>query len=268
MMLSAQSALLLVTGMALGPQGLALLTPAVLELLQPAVPVALAVFGLTAVFGSGAHASVSRRPPPLSSALIVGVGLLLAIGQSGVNGLIGVTQAAAIAVLLAGAGWVLCSPGASADERRVFSIATTLLLGGVADYRSISALLLGWVAASAWRLVPTDLEGARLDIAYVEHPVTALLLVTAGARVIFSWQVAVIAGTTITMLLLALRLLRSRRDAWFELGGTAVAPATFAVALAMDASRLEPRLTMLLSIVAVTAVMFDMFLGAAREEPA
>jgi hypothetical protein len=262
---SSHTALLLLTGMALGPQGLTVLTPALLELLEPAVPVALALVGVTAVLGSVAHSTVSRRPPVLSSLLIVGVGLNLALQDDGVTGLIAVTQAAAIAILLAGAGWILCAPGSSVDERRVFSIATVLLLGGVADYRSVSGLLLGWVAAGTWRLAgTTDLDGIRRDVAYVEHPIMALLLVTAGAHVIFSWQVAMIAGIAAVILFLAVRLLRDRPIA--RLGG--VPFATFAVALAMDASRLDPRLTIVLSVIALNAVMFDLFLRAASEGPA
>jgi hypothetical protein len=154
---------------------------------------------------------------------------------------------------------MLTSRGASDEERRVFSIAIFLLLGGVADYLSVSGLLLGWIAATTWRLMQMrKLSDVRLDAAYVQHPMTALLLITAGARVQLSWPV-VLLGAAAVCVAMALVLLFRRRWAIrsVTLLGISLTPAAFVVALAMDAARLDPGLTMLLSIVVFGASVFD-----------
>ena len=270
--LSSQSTLLLLTGVALGPQGLAVLTPAVLEVLRPAVPVALAVLGVSTVFGSTAHSGgFPRWRTHLASFLILVSGLAMAWHQREIldaAAIIG--QAACIAILLAGAGWLLSSSGASDEERRVFSITIFLLLGGVADYLSVPALLLGWIAATAWQLVQArQLSEVRLDAAYVQHPMTALLLITAGARVELSWQVVLLGAAAVSVamaLALFFRRRRPIRDVTF--GGIPVTPAAFAVALAMDATRLDPRMTMLLSIVVLAASIFDVVSDRLAEDAA
>ena len=256
---SSQGALLLLTGIALGPQGLAILTPAILELLQPAIPVALAGLGVTAVFGSAEGGRVSRRSSVVTSAVILVVGVTLALQQRAViEGLTMVIQATSIALLVAGAGWDLSSRGHGDEERRVFAIATLLLLGGVAEYLSVSALLLGWAAAGAWRLLRKERDLVRLDAAYVQHPVTALLLVMAGAGVIFSWQTVALAALTAGVVLALVTLLRRRRGgSAVRFDGSPLPLATFAVAVAMDASRLDGRLAAMLSIVVLAASIFD-----------
>jgi hypothetical protein len=176
-------------------------------------------------------------------------------------------QAAGIAILLAGVGWILSSDHPGKDERRVFAIAVLLLLGGVADYLSVSALLLGLVAATAWRLMPAKgLADVRLDTAYVQHPTTALLLITAGARAQVSWQVTLIAavGCAVALLLFP----RQRSLGVLSFGGVPLAPATFAVALVTDAARLEPRLAIALSAVVLAVSAFDIMSGLARDQVA
>ena len=69
--------LLLLVGIVLGPQGLAVLTPEVIEVLRPAVAVALAVLGVTMVFGPGTYGSFWRTHLP--SMLILAGALSLAL---------------------------------------------------------------------------------------------------------------------------------------------------------------------------------------------
>jgi hypothetical protein len=266
---SSQGALLLLTGITLGPQGLAILTAEILEVLQPAVPVALAALGVTAAFGSAKGHRLSRRTSLLTAAVILVVGLASALQQrTVVDALTMVLQAAAIAALLAAAGWDLSS-GAGDEERRVFAIATMLLLGGVAEFLSVSALFLGWVAASAWRLWRTEVEQVRIDAAYVRHPVTALLLVMAGAGVVFTWQTVALAALTAGGMLTVVLLVRRRRGGGALTGGGAPLPlATFAVALAMDAARVDGRLAAMLSIVVLAAAVFDALSAIPRENSA
>jgi hypothetical protein len=251
--------LLLLTGIVLGPQGLAVLTPGVIEILRPAVAVALTVLGVTMVFGR------------LPSTLILAAALSLALlNRNAVAALAVAGQAAGIAILLAGAGWMLSSARAGSDERRVFAIAVLLLLGGVADYLSMSALLLGWIAAAAWRMMPAKgLADVRLDAAYVQHPTTALLLITAGAMAQVSWEATLIAAAGCTAALTALLMLRWRRSAGLpSFSGVQLVPATFVVALVMDAARIEPRLVVALSAVVLAMSAFDIVSGLAKEATA
>ena len=268
---SSRAGLLLVTGMALGPEGLAVLTPEILAVIQPAIPVALAVLGVTTVFESPEHGAFSRRAFFLSSIAILATGLAIALRQSGrLDALVMVGQASVIAILLAGAGWILSSRGARDQERQVFSIATLLLIGGVADYLSVSGLLLGWVAAGLWRLLrTTGAAEARLDAAYVQHPMMALLLVTAGAQVLFSWPISLVAVSSVCLVFAGILLLRRHRPGIIvTFDSLPLAPAAFAVALAMDAVRLDQGLTAMLSVVVLAAASLDALSGAAREEPA
>lgn len=261
--------LLLLTGIVLGPQGLAVLTPDVIEVLRPAVAVALAVLGVTVVFGPGAYGNFWRTHLP-SMLILAGALSLALLHRDAVEALAVAGQAAGIAILLAGAGWMLSSARAGDDERRVFAIAVLLLLGGVADYLSVSALLLGCIAATAWRLMPAKgLADVRLDAAYVQHPTTALLLITAGARAQVSWQVTLIAAAACAFALAALLMLRRQGSLGvLAFGGVPLAPAAFVVALVMDAARLDPRLTIVLSAVVLAVSAFDIVSGLAREKTA
>ena len=261
--------LLLLTGIVLGPQGLAVLTPDVIEMLRPAVAVALAVLGVTMVFGAGSYGSFWRTHLP--SVLILAGALSLALlHRNAAEAMAVAGQAAGIAILLAGAGWMLSSARAGSDERRVFAIAVLLLLGGVADYLSVSALLLGWIAATAWRLMPAKgLADVQLDAAYVQHPTTAVLLITAGAMAQVSWRATLIAVGACAVALAAFLMLRRHRALGvFSFRGVPPAPAAFAIALLMDAARLEPRLALALSAMVLAVSAFDIVSGLAKEQTA
>jgi hypothetical protein len=261
--------LLLMTGIVLGPQGLAVLTPGIIEVLRPAVAVALAVLGVTIVFGRAAYGGFWRTQLP-SSLILAGAVALVLLNHDAVAAMVIAGQAAGIAILLAVAGWMLSSARAGDDERRVFAIAVLLLLGGVADYLSVSALLLGWIAATAWRLMPAKgLADVRLDAAYVQHPTTALLLITAGARAEVSWQTTLMAGAACASALATLLVIRRQQHVLVgNVNGVPVAPAAFAVALVMDAARLDPRLTVLLSVAVLAVSTFDVVSTFEREKTA
>jgi hypothetical protein len=146
------------------------------------------------------------------------------------------------------------------------SIATLILIGGVADYLSVSAVLLGWVTVSAWRLITTSpLEDARADIAYVQHPAMALLLVVAGAYVRLSWWIllaAAAAVATVPVVALLIRTLHPRTNLRPLLPVTA---AMFAVAVSVDITLLDSRLLPLLSVVVLVAATFDGVTGRRTE---
>jgi hypothetical protein len=244
--------LLLLCGAAAGPRGLAILTQPVLSFLDPAAPVALAVFGIlaamriqaaddeprgtvsaaalqTAITGTIVAIGFLLVPPTASSGeplpgwnvaavalgiaaatsfdaedcilpIIVG-GLLLAFARetSGISALLITLQASVIAALIAGSGWLLLSRSSAVDEHRVSTFGSALLLGGAADYLSMSALLFGLTAGGCWRLASSAVrEHIRRDIAYVAHSLLALVLVMAGAHAVFSIPVfAVAVGYTV-----------------------------------------------------------------------
>jgi hypothetical protein len=239
--------LLLLCGAAAGPHGLAILTQPVLSFLDPAAPVALAVFGILAAMRIQATRDEARPNAtaaalqaaiagtivagafllvPLNSltggplagwqvaAVTLGIaaatsfdaedcilpviagGLLLAFARetSSIAALLITLEAGAIAALIAGSGWLLLSRTSAVDEHRVSTMGSALLLGGAADYLSMSALLFGLTAGGCWRLANSAVrEHIRGDVAYVAHSLLALVLVMAGAHANFSIPVFAIA---------------------------------------------------------------------------
>ncbi len=254
--------LLLLLGIGFGPEGLALLTPGVLTLIDPAVPVALAALGVVvglgiplrrsregrlfaaatieslvsgalvaggtlliapAVTGSialqtwmlalaaGICASTSSGMPSSAAGTrgpalrvkdldarlpIVAGGLLLVVtrGLSFEGGLVLAAQAGAVALVIAAAGWLLLNDTSSETEQRIFAVAALLLVGGVADYLSLSALLSGVIAGAFWQVAGgAAREAIGRDIGYVQHPLVVILLLAAGAQVAFSADVVAMA---------------------------------------------------------------------------
>jgi hypothetical protein len=239
--------LLLLCGAAAGPHGLAILTQPVLSFLDPAAPVALAVFGIlaamriqtagddtrpnatsaalqAAITGTIVAGAFLLVPPTVATgspfpgwqvaAIALGIaaatsldaedcilpviagGLLLAFARetSGIAALLITVEAGAIAALIAGSGWLLLSRTSAVDEHRISTMGSALLLGGAADYLSMSALLFGLTAGGCWRLANSAVrEHIRRDVAYVAHSLLALVLVMAGAHADFSIPVFAIA---------------------------------------------------------------------------
>jgi hypothetical protein len=233
-------ALLLLCGAAAGPHGLAILTQPVLSFLDPAAPVALAVFGILAAMRIQTTADETRSTittaalqaaitgtivagafllVPASAATgeplpgwnvaaitlgiaaatsldaedcilpVIAGGLLLAFARetSSISAVLITLEAGAIAALIAGSGWLLLSRTSAVDEHRVSTFGSALLLGGAADYLSMSALLFGLTAGGCWRLANSAVrEHIRRDAAYVAHSLLALVLVMAGAHAVFS----------------------------------------------------------------------------------
>jgi hypothetical protein len=101
-------------------------------------------------------------------------------------------QGAAAAAAMAGAARVLISQTSAESEQRVFTIGALLLLGGTAAYLSLSAPLIGLLAGVVWS-VRGGASRDRIvrDVRYLQHPLTVLLLVVAGARVSFDADVLV-----------------------------------------------------------------------------
>jgi hypothetical protein len=116
---------------------------------------------------------------------IVAGGLMLAwlrTGSSAGAALL-VAQAGGVTLALAAAGWLLLTRASSETEERVFAVSALLLVGGVADALSVSALLVGLAAGVFWRYAgrhPRETIGR--DVLFVQHPLVVLVLLVAGAR--------------------------------------------------------------------------------------
>jgi hypothetical protein len=322
---------LLLVGIALGPRGISLLSPGVLSLLDPGIPVALAALGALvglsvdlrstksrraftgAVFESGLTAGIvaggilvlapgvlTGTPVPfwlLAGALALCAATSLAVPGANPNeprpshlriveldvlaplmfgglllgvlltgGMVGaltlVSKAAVIAAILAASGWLLLARAASDTEQRVFAFATMMLIGGAADYLSLSALLSGLVAGALWQLLGGPAEASlRRDLLYVQHSLLVLVLVVAGAHADFS-----VASSAIAAVYVFLRTAG-------KLAGGAVAgriagassarafgfhllpPGVFGVALALNIVRAAgPEATILLTIVVLGTI--------------
>ena len=251
------SLMLLPLGVALGPHGIGLLTPAVLSYLDAAVSVAIATLGvfvglgldwrrphetrllaaasveagltLTMVVG-GVWLALSFAEPetglePWLFSLLLGIcaasSSTTAIERPNHPGVIAtrigdlddvltivaggialtwihtsdprtaasvVAQSAAIALILALAGWLLVAQASSDIEQRVFVLGTLLLLGGAVEYLSMSALFSGLIAGVFWKAAGGSArERIERDVRHVQHPLVVLLLLTAGAR-LTGWQ--------------------------------------------------------------------------------
>lgn len=247
----------LLLGVALGSDGLNLLSPTVLSYFDPAVAVALAALGV--LVGLGFDIRRPRQGRLLAAAsleagltmLLVGAGMLLILSlwstpmdlapwlfalllglcasasattatdtsdeSRGSAAYIGdlddvlpivigglalawmresgtpwaavwlTVQAGGVALVIALAAWLLVTQAASDDEQHVFALGGLLLLGGAAEYLSLSALLAGFVAGVFWNLAGGPArDRIRRDVYYVQHPLVFLLLVIAGARVGFT----------------------------------------------------------------------------------
>jgi hypothetical protein len=98
-----------------------------------------------------------------------------------------VVQASIATAVLAAAGWLLLARASSDTEERVFAFGMLLLVGGVADYLSLSALVGGLVAGVLWRWVGgAPQESISRAVLFVQHPLLVLVLLVAGAHAAFS----------------------------------------------------------------------------------
>lgn len=335
--------LLLLLGLGFGPQGLSLLTPGILGVIDPAVPVALAALGVVVGLGiplrrkrdvrlfaaatieslltgvlvaggtlaaapflteipelrtwmlalaAGVCASTSSAMPSIDGIArgtaqrvkeldvrlpIVAGALLLALARGGsIQGaLVLAAQAAAVALVIAVAGWLLLNDTSSDTEQRVFAVAALLLVGGVADYLALSALLSGVIAGAFWQVAGGPaLEAIGRDIGYVQHPLVVILLLVAGAQVTFSADLVAIAVTYV-LLRTAGKLLGgwaakvSSGLALPDIGLHLTSPGIFGVAFAMNAVRaFGADLSALVTIVVLGTIGSQLVsaLGQPREE--
>jgi len=305
--------LILLLGVALGPEGLAIITPGVLAVLDPVIPVAVAALGILAGLEFTRPAAPNRwsllRKANIESLLtgvLVAVGIWLvmpatpdvdgsrvwliavmagvcasmsatlpdadpdrlrpaAIRMRDLDGLLpavvgavvlaflhsyspiaslGLTiQAAILALLISATAWLLLADTVPSTEQRVFSIAALLLVGGIADYLSLSALVGGLLAGLFWGYVGgVARDCIERDVRYLRHPLVVLMLLTAGAKTTFSIWILMLAAAY-----LLLRVAGKLAGAWWTRQARGVAipenvasallpPGIFGIAFALDAS--------------------------------
>jgi hypothetical protein len=305
--------LILLLGAVLGPGGLALLTPAVLAVIDPALPVAVAVLGILAGLEFTRPAAPNRwallRKASIESLLtgvLVAAGIWLVmpaspdIGASDVwlvaivAGLcasmsatlpdadpdrlrpaairmrdldaflpaiagalvlaflhshsplasIGLTlQAAILALLISATAWLLLADSSPSTEQRVFSIAALLLVGGIADYLSLSALAGGLLAGLFWGSVGgVARDCIEREARYLRHPLVVLMLLAAGATLTFSGWILLLA-----LAYFLLRVAGKLLGGWLtrlvpgvaipdNVGATLLPPGVFGIAFALDAN--------------------------------
>jgi hypothetical protein len=305
--------LILLLGAVLGPGGLALLTPAVLAVIDPVLPVAVAVLGILAGLEFTRPAAPNRWAllrkasiESLMTGVVVAAGIWLVMPASpdfGVSdewlvaivaGLcasmsatlpdadpdrlrpaairmrdldaflpaiagalvlaflhshsplasIGLTlQAAILALLISATAWLLLADSSPSTEQRVFSIAALLLVGGIADYLSLSALAGGLLAGLFWGSIGgVALDCIEREARYLRHPLIVLMLLAAGATLTFSVWILLLA-----LAYFLLRVAGKLLGGWLtrlvpgvaipdNVGATLLPPGVFGIAFALDAN--------------------------------
>ena len=205
---------------------------------------------------------------------ILAGGLLLGLFHpgGGAAALALVGQVIIISALLAGGAWLLLARTASDTEQRVFAFAAMLLIGGVADYLSISALLCGLVAGLIWRFAGGQArESLRRDLLYTQHSLLVLVLIVAGAGIEFSLAASAAAAVYV-LLRMAAKLcgaaIAARVTDVDEPRAAAVqllSPGVFGVAFALNIVRAAgPDATVLLTIVVLGTIGAEITAELAR----
>ncbi len=152
-------------------------------------------------------------------------------------------QATILALLISTTAWLLLADSSPSTEQRVFSIAALLLVGGIADYLSLSALAGGLLAGLFWGSVGgVARDCIERDVRYLRHPLVVLMLLAAGAKTTFSGWILMLAAAY-----LLLRVAGKLVGGWLtrrvpgaaipdSVGPTLLAPGVFGIAFALDAT--------------------------------
>ena len=155
----------------------------------------------------------------------------------------GTIQATFLALLISAVAWLLLADSSPSTEQRVFSIAALLLVGGIADYLSLSALAGGLMAGLFWGYVGgVARDCIERDVRYLRHPLVVLMLLAAGAKLAFSGWILILAVAYV-LLRVAGKLLGgwlARRVPGVAIpdtvGATLLPPGVFGIAFALDAT--------------------------------
>ncbi len=174
--------------------------------------------------------------------IVVGGGLLAALRAGTVAGtLLLVVQGASLTLALALSAWLLLRRASSETEERVLTVSALLLVGGVADALSMSALFGGAIAGVFWRYAgQRPPETISRDVLFAQHPLLVVVLLTAGASATFSLAAFALAAAYLVLRVVGrlagglavrrLRLLKAPRD----LSRRLLPPGVFGVAFALN----------------------------------
>jgi hypothetical protein len=147
--------------------------------------------------------TVARRVTELGVLLpIVAGAVLLASVRAGtaVGTLVLVAQGVGLTLALAAATWLLLTRAASETEERVLTVSALLLVGGVADALSWSALFSGVVAGMFWRFAGRHApETIGRDVLFAQHPMLVLVLLSAGASATLSLAALALAAAYLAL---------------------------------------------------------------------
>ena len=206
--------------------------------------------------------------------VIGGVALALFREASVTQAVLLTAQAIGAVLLLAVAAWLLVSSATNATERRLFTIAAVMVVGGAADYLSLSALLGGFVAGTAWHgLNGPARDALREDVRYVRQPFLAMVLVLAGANAHVSAPAIALAGVY-AFARAAGKLIGAMVAARVAPGGVPagvgrllLSPGIFGVAFALNALRaVGSSLSLALDVVVLGTILADAVAGILRRE--
>jgi hypothetical protein len=225
----------------------------------------------SALAASAASGSSIARVVDMDAVLPIIVGGLAMAAlreQTVVPALVLSAQMAGIALTVAAAGWLLLARSGSETEQRIFTAATLLLLGGVADYLSLSALLAGLVAGTFWHMTGgAARESIRRDLTHLRHPLVALILVVAGARTEFTPELAGVAVVYVVLRAvgkLAGGIAAAAMDrASPDIAPRLLAPGILGVAFALNSARaLGPEMAIVLSVAVLGTIGSQLLAGA------
>jgi hypothetical protein len=203
-----------------------------------------------------------------------GVALALFREASVVLAILLTAQAIGAVLLLTVAAWLLVGSATSDTERRLFTIAAVMVVGGAADYLSLSALLGGFVAGAAWHgLNGPARDALREDLRYVRQPFLAMVLVLAGANAHVSASAIALAGVY-AFARAAGKMIGAMMAARVDPGGMPagvgrllLSPGIFGVAFALNALRaVGPSLSLALDVVVLGTILADAVAGILRRE--
>jgi len=221
---------------------------------------------------------VSLRDHDYLIPIVIGTGILAWLREPSAAAAVSLTlQAAMVSAVIAGAGWLLVSRAVTINEERLFTLASLLLLGGVADYLSVSALFSGLVAGVFLLLSgKTVRESIQRDVGYVQHSLLVLIFLLAGAHADFS-QAALMLSMVYVVVRTVGKLIGGRMATWVSPGAPSdtgrrlISPGVFGVAFALNVMRVAgPEFAPVLTVAVVGTIASSVIAAAAggkRSEP-
>jgi len=188
-------------------------------------------------------------------------------------------QTLGVALAIALAGWLLVADVASDSEQRVFAVGALLLLAGVAEYLSLSALLIGFVAGVFWNISASPVRDRfERDVRHLQHPLVVLVLLLAGARVTVTPGLAALAVAYVLF-----RIVGKVVGGWFagrvaapvrpvHLGVRLISPGVIGIAFALNALDAGPpdigeRVLAVVVIGSLLSELFSLLVHPAEDQP-